>query len=121
VIAGGLKSIERYRPILLIELHGPKHAHEVWDLLLEQRYQSKVYRSERGAKRDDRGSLATSRVFRIGRPLDATCHLALNSEFSNRLTSNKRMRSKHGGIRSGRHSRYGRRRFYGVSFSEVGY
>jgi len=39
VVAGGLRTIERYRPILLIELHGPKHAAEVWDLLLKQRYQ----------------------------------------------------------------------------------
>ncbi len=38
VIAGGLRTIERYRPILLIELHGPKHAAEVWDLLLKQPY-----------------------------------------------------------------------------------
>jgi hypothetical protein len=38
VIAGGVRTIDRYHPILLIELHGPKHAAEVWDLLLPHRY-----------------------------------------------------------------------------------
>jgi FkbM family methyltransferase len=41
VIAGGLRTIGRYRPTMLIELHGPKHAGEVWDLLADQHYEWK--------------------------------------------------------------------------------
>jgi FkbM family methyltransferase len=38
VVRGGARVIAKYHPVLLIELHGPKHAGEVWDPLREQAY-----------------------------------------------------------------------------------
>ena len=38
VVRGGARVIAKYHPVLLFELHGPKHAGEVWDLLQEQAY-----------------------------------------------------------------------------------
>lgn len=48
VVAGGLRTLERHHPILLIELHGPKHAGEVWDLLRKQRYTWRYIDRRRG-------------------------------------------------------------------------
>jgi FkbM family methyltransferase len=38
VLAGGLQTLNSYRPVLLVELHGPIHAAAVYDLLSELPY-----------------------------------------------------------------------------------
>jgi FkbM family methyltransferase len=47
VIRGGLETLKRYSPFLLLEIHGPANADTVWDLLFDLGYEWKAVGEKR--------------------------------------------------------------------------